>query len=129
MYSPYPQDLAAGDVQVVGRLVQDQEVHGQSQDARQHHTALLSPGRDTHFPVHIVSRKLKTSKGVLDHALTRARHALLHLLVRRPAGNEQVHAMLAHPQERRGGIGGYLDGIGLAASDMTHLRGRLGAVP
>ena len=51
------QDLAGGDVQVVGRLVQAQEVRRPEQHLGQRQPALLAAGQDGHRLLHVVARE------------------------------------------------------------------------
>ena len=58
------ENFHGGNIQVVKRFVENQNVHGSDQQLRQRKTAFLSPAADRHRLKHIVAPKEKTGEHV-----------------------------------------------------------------
>jgi hypothetical protein len=97
------QHLLRLEVQVVGRLVEHEEVGRVEQHARHHEARLLAARERPDLLVHVVARELERAEQVAQHADRLVREVLLDLLPDRQVRVEQVERLLgevAHLEAR-----------------------------
>ena len=87
-------DLPGMDIQVVGRLVEDQEVEGLGQEFGQDDPALFTAGQVGDTFMNIVALKEEGGAEVADDADVFKRHGLLDGLENRMVPVEDIHGML-----------------------------------
>ncbi len=89
------EDLPALDVEVVGGLIEDEEVVRLGEQHRKYHPALLAAGEYGYPFIHIVAGKEKGTAEVADRADGCIGHGVLHGLEDGAVRMQEVEGMLA----------------------------------
>ena len=88
------QRLARLDVEMVGRLIEDQNMRRISRDQRKRQPRPLAARELAHFDIRLVPGKSEPAELRADRALWRRREQALHMLERRLVGDQFLDLML-----------------------------------
>ena len=95
------QHLLGGEIQMIGGLVQDEEIRGVEEQARHRQARLLAARERPDLLVGVVPRELKRSRQGAEHPDPLEREIRLELLEDRESRVEDVERLLgeiAHPE-------------------------------